>query len=51
MKTEEIITPETESLLTPEVVKFVKSETFQISRELDSIVKSKSSFNLRRFLN
>lgn len=35
--TEEIFTPEAESVLTPEVVQFVKTETFQISRELQTL--------------
>lgn len=35
--TEEIITPEAEKVLTPEVVQFVKTETFQISRELQTL--------------
>lgn len=34
---DEVITPEAEKVLTPEVVQFVKTETFQISRELTSL--------------
>lgn len=34
---EEVITPEVEEVLTPEVVSFVKTETMQISRELQAL--------------
>lgn len=34
---DEVITPEAEQILTPEVVKFVKTETYQISRELNTL--------------
>ena len=33
----EIITPEAEEVLTPEVVQFVKTESYQISRELETL--------------